>query len=1327
MLRFCNSCKKQIEPVLNSATGKFACADCGAEIYTPSVNQLRRGIIINGFMIDDKLGQGGMGVVYKAKQLNLERYVALKVLSDELARDTEFVERFFKEARAAASLSHANIVQVYDAGSTVDGIYYFAMELVEGETLDTRISRDGLLQQKDAMEIAIKIASALDYAWEKQKLCHGDIKPDNIILNSSGGAKLADLGLAKSIHDKSDFKEGIMATPLYAPPEVIAGDLQRIDCRSDMYSFGATLYHILSGVPPFSGDDPETVMKKHLNDKPVPLSELNRELNPAISSLVDRLLSKNPENRPASWKEVCKSLDKIHDVERKVFHKPMHNVTKPAHLQSAAASSVEQAAPEPLFKIIVALVAAVIILVVLTVAVYIYIDSKKHSGAATATQYEHPVAAAPLTTDKVQDEWAKVKAAIDMADPETGIGLIQKYVKRYPANIPADADGLLQDLRQKLLSLQKSMEDAKNKADAIRKDVVDLVALIAAADFKSMEKQKLEGFGKSIERNISIISKNPEITIPAESVNSLNQALLQISDILLKMKVDEERKALAERTKREQERTELEKKKAAETERLRLDKLSSDNLLDSYYLLLGDAMSSYAKKKDPAYLRKLIEKWLLENKNSTIPESLMAKCNFLLNTVIPCEPLVFSIFEKNEASLRGKSIPGNTSALKISDEYLIDKVSDKSIKLMTTMDKAKIGRTISQDQLSPEMISQLLQQRIFAPDSGIKPTKQDISVVLTFYLLNGMGTPFAECLKTCSSLSAQEKKNWESSAEDMKLALEERKTIELWREFCNLNREGKNLEASRLLIELGTDFRNTDFYRRYADEIARQTAYMGTYLPDLKALSLLEKAGEDLKNKQYLDALQKIMTAEARCGHMKNIRQSLKDQIKNGQKLCLEELAAAGNIKGIGDNRIPFYYWEAETPGDAWSYEQVVRAGGRLNNEKVLSSMEIGSNLDYGNWGRAQEILNSGKAMPMDRLTSLKGNLAFWAPSFIFAQGLVNMNYNDWDSQLNSLTAIRTVEEHFNANPMGAMESMSAALAIEYALILHSPAKAKDFAANYRFTMQRTDREFRVALLHMLATLDKCDADQNEFTGLLKKYSDQFRQYQELNADFQWCKTSAWILEAPRTMEPKLLQFLKDSKCAAPDVCARIMASALAKSYVKGPLFASAGELIPVLESKVSGNLASGVLWRKIAILKMSMSGGPSMLKTIENLMNDSRICAISFYPKLCIMKTGHDVMSGRIQPEIAAKNLKYLLDSSTIASDSDKRCIEVIISGKPVETVSKLISENRLDAAFWSGILVIMTHKKEPATTSAVYKLLEGNFNRMTWDERFLLEVLIK
>lgn len=1323
MLRYCTSCKKQVELVTDSASGKSVCAYCGADIFIPPVDRLRKGTVISGFMIEDKLGQGGMGVVYKAKQLNLERYVALKVLSDELASDTEFVERFFKEARAAASLSHANIVQVYDAGSTLDGIYYFAMELVEGETLDTRITRDGILPQKEALEIAIKIASALDYAWEKQSLCHGDIKPDNIILNSSGGAKLADLGLAKSIRDESDFKDGIMATPLYAPPEIISGDTHRIDCRSDMYSFGATLFHMLSGIPPFSGDDPETVMNKHLNDKPATLSEINRELNPAISNLVDHLLLKNPESRPASWKEVCNSLDKIHDVERKVFH----IATKPAQSQTAFLPG-KQPVPEPLVKILTALVAIAVILVVSTIAAYIYSNSGKTGNDSPVHKTPRTLPVSPASMENYQREWLKVKAEIAKTDPETGIGLIQEYVKNYPSNIPADADRLLQELKQKLISRQKTREDAKMRNEAFRKNVIDLLALISSSSLESTEKARLEEFSRRIEQYLNMPAKDPEISIPAESKDSLSQASGKISGILLKMKAEEESKAIAEQARIENEKLEQEKKRRAEEEKKRQEKLASNKLLDEYYLLLGDFISSYQKKKEPSCLGNLVGAWFSGNKNSSIPESISAKCDFMLNTVVQNEPLVFSILEKNEAALHGKNIPGNISALKITDEYLVEKISDKSIKLMTIMGKGKIGKSIPLEQISPDLISLLLQQRILNPDSGVKLSPQDFNIILAFYLLNGMGTQFAECLKAASAvLSPREKKSWESAAEDLKLAHGERKAIELWREFSKLYNEGNTQEASRVLAALSTECGKTDMYARYADEINRRTDIMWAYSPELQALSLLAKAVEDMKGKQYLAALHKIMTADARCGNMKDLRQSLREQISSGRKLCLDELAANSRIKNISDNGIPFYYWEAETPGDAWIFEQVVRNGGKINNERILSTMEIGSSLDYGNWNRAREIMNSGKFMPADRLTSLKGNLGFWAPSFIFSQGLVNMNYNDWGAQSNSLSALQAAVEHFRGNPMGPMESLSAELAIEYALMLHVPIRANDIAASYRYSTQPADREVRIALLHILGTLEKSDAGHEEFSRLLKKYSDQFRQYQEFGADFMWCRTAAWILEENRSMDLKLLQNLRNSKCSAPDISARIMVSAMAKSCsTKGKGFNSANELIPVIESSVSGNLVSGELWRKVALLKMSRNM-PAAPLVIDSLMKDSRICAIGFYPKLCIIKAGYEVMSGKSQPGIAAKNLRVLLDSSTIASDSDKRCIDAIVSDRPMDIVSGLISENKQVAALWCGIAGIMAHKKEPAVISALYKILEENYSFFSWDERVLLEVLIR
>ncbi len=1318
MIGYCNTCKKQVEFTVNPSTGKQTCTVCGNPIIVPSVSQLNPGTVINGFLIESKLGQGGMAVVYKAKQLNLERYVALKVLSDELSRDTEFIERFFKEARAAASLSHSNIVQVYDAGSTLDGIYYFAMELIEGETLDTRITREGTLPAKDAIDISVKIASALEYAWERQKLCHGDIKPENIILNSSGGAKLADLGLAKSLHDEKAFKEGgIMATPLYAPPEVIAGDVHRIDCRSDMYSFGATLYHMIAGVPPFTGDDAEKVMKRHLNEKPAPLTTHNKEMNPLISNIVDHMLAKNPENRPASWKEVCKSLEKIHDVERKIFHKGAVHPGKPLSPQHPPEEATQQ---DPLAKVVGALVALVIVLAIMAAGIFLYLENKKKKGTGTGQTPTTQVQQPPV--DTAVAEWQKiVKNDIPRVDPETGISLIQNYVKRYPTKIPPEADKLLKDLQQKIVSQQEAKKALEKKIADTQVEVESLLKIISTTDFTKEPKQKLEETNKRIETVLDFVTKNKDIQLIKESKDALNQGFLKISDILIKMRLEEERKQREEEARKEQERLEQEKKRLAEEERVRQEKLSSNQVIDGYYYSLSEFEAYYQKKKEATYLKELLDNWLESNKKRVIPEQLLTKVQFIKNIVVPGEPGLYGIFEKNEAALKGKPLPGIAKEL---SGYEVDRIADKTFRLITLDGKVKMGKTIPWGQFTNEMIVLNLNQRLLNADSGVKLLKVDYSAILTFYLLNGLSQQFHDLLKASgTTYTAPEKKNWESIADDFQKAPEERRAIDLWKEFTDLMKDGKAQEASQYLIDISNSCKNTEFFKRYAEEIVRQLLQLQSFLPDLQALLFLDLASKDIKAGNYQGALSKIMTAYARCGNMKNLKQSIKDQIQSMQAQCLSALTSASQIKEIADNRIPFYYWEVETPGEAWIYEQVCRKSGKIQQDRILASMEIGSFIDIGCWPQAYQISNSGRNIGIDKLVTPRGNMAYWSPSFIFAQGLVYMNYNDWGSQSSALSGLQAMCEYFKQNPMGPMDALSATLAIEYALMLHIPVNACDIAAAYHYNMQRPDRELRIALLHILASLQKGDSKE-EVQQLIKKYSDQFKQFQESANDFNWCRMGTWILDEERNLDPKRIQFLQAAKCVAPDISARILCASVARAFTAGPGFSSEKELYPFLDAKVSGNVVSGELWRSIGLLKIARARShEGMLKLVSDLLGDSRFCSILFYPKLCMLKQGLELAAGKATPQETSKKLKFLLESSGIASDSDKQTVAVILSDKPADLVAKFISENRPVSAYWCGILGMLAHKKDGPKVAAIFKVLDENSRMLTWEERLLLK----
>ncbi|MFA6930637.1 MAG: serine/threonine-protein kinase [Lentisphaeria bacterium] len=283
---------------------------------TNSMGYLEPGTILTGnykYQIVSEVGRGAMAVVYLAKQIDLDRLVAVKVLSSELASNTSFVLRFFNEVRTAAALSHPNIIQAYDAGIASGDIYYFAMEYVNGETLLRRLLREGHLEVAPALKYALEIANALNYGWQGQRLTHGDIKPENIMINDLDQAKLADFGLAKVTGHDYEGQE-LMLTPHYASPELINGMRPKDDCRADIYAFGASLYHLLAGRPPFPGNDGQAVMKRHLHEAVEPLFLRCPGIRSDLSDFIGSLLEKKPENRPLDWTAVLNGLERCNST-----------------------------------------------------------------------------------------------------------------------------------------------------------------------------------------------------------------------------------------------------------------------------------------------------------------------------------------------------------------------------------------------------------------------------------------------------------------------------------------------------------------------------------------------------------------------------------------------------------------------------------------------------------------------------------------------------------------------------------------------------------------------------------------------------------------------------------------------------------------------------------------------------------------------------------------------------------------------------------------------------------------------------------------------------
>ena len=265
-----------------------------------------------GYQLLGKLGKGAMATVYKARQISLDRTVAVKVLPRKMSENPEFVDRFYKEGKAAARLSHNNIVQAIDVGVSPDGYHYFAMEYIEGKTLYDIMQEGHSFSEAEALDIAIQMADALAHAHQRQ-LIHRDVKPKNIILTPQGVAKLTDLGLARAANDKlaAESEAGkAYGTPYYISPEQIRGELD-IDFRADIYSLGATLYHLVTGRPPFEGETPAAVMHKHLKQPLIPADHVNTALSAGIGEVIDVAMAKRREDRYQSTEDMLEDLRAI--------------------------------------------------------------------------------------------------------------------------------------------------------------------------------------------------------------------------------------------------------------------------------------------------------------------------------------------------------------------------------------------------------------------------------------------------------------------------------------------------------------------------------------------------------------------------------------------------------------------------------------------------------------------------------------------------------------------------------------------------------------------------------------------------------------------------------------------------------------------------------------------------------------------------------------------------------------------------------------------------------------------------------------------------------
>ncbi|HBM15317.1 MAG TPA: hypothetical protein DD381_03080 [Lentisphaeria bacterium] len=309
MLYKCTSCGKEVEAI-NPPQQCKACG--GTSLSSIPSSSFSRGAVIAGFKLINRIGFGGMGEVWLAEQTAMDRLVALKILYPDFSKNPNFTNRFLNEIKHSAKLDHPNIVTAFDAGM-YEGIYYLASAYIKGKQLQQRLTEEKVLPEKEALNIALGVAKALNYAWNEFNILHRDIKPGNIIIDLSGIPKLLDMGVAKNVtEDKSITIDGdVVGTPHYISPEQAKSE--NIDFRSDIYSLGATLYHVVTGCLPFEGQNAMSVIAKHITDEAIPPIEKNPRISNAINNMIVKMMDKKKENRHQSWDAVIFNIEGILD------------------------------------------------------------------------------------------------------------------------------------------------------------------------------------------------------------------------------------------------------------------------------------------------------------------------------------------------------------------------------------------------------------------------------------------------------------------------------------------------------------------------------------------------------------------------------------------------------------------------------------------------------------------------------------------------------------------------------------------------------------------------------------------------------------------------------------------------------------------------------------------------------------------------------------------------------------------------------------------------------------------------------------------------------
>lgn len=1139
---------------------------------------LNPGDRVADYLIERLVGRGAMAVVYRAIQVNLERPTALKILPSELAGDKDFVNRFFNEAKAAAVFSHPNIVQAYDAGVDDNGICYFAMEFVEGETLLDRIEHGKKIPPLPAVRIALDIARALAYGWKHQRLTHGDIKPANIMLTTRDETKLADFGLAKvSGLDTAD--EDVMLTPLYAAPEVIRSQVTPPDCRPDIYSLGATLYHMVTGAPPFPGDDSREVMRAQVEDPLVPANQKNPDLPKPVSDLLDRLLRKSPEERPQTWAAVIRALEKLAGSLSRtaVVAKPTASPGPHFHVAKSGSDAPSRQFPgAPVLRQTPrrrrkrrqvgrgALWACVLALIAVYVILWLWYMSQRRQAEVP----DRSIAQEDAQHERQRMQvWQRARSRIsNMENPSERLLFLQVLAEEYPP---------IEDLPE----FNEHLRFAQAEVAEQRQDALD---------------------------NGSDTDAEPAATDP---------------DAPFDADPDEDRLGVDEPVDDDLTAT------APDTP---LEDLGDDVLRawhDAYVQLLYDIRNyRFSLDKPVAPLKTMVADWLAACPRQV---DVRQRASFIADVVLPALGELRAALMHHSESIRGLTIPGVQGT--------VHDVTRNGLRMTVLIDAGEERGTASIiNDLSWAQVSsprQTVELVVHALRESTAPAKH-LEPFFAFFTVSGAGGRLRNALAERDLLGEPTYRMWALVAEDLGAAGREHEALDMLRQARRLYQEDRHLEAFHLSKDLQA--LQTAVTTRHAQAIEQLQQQTRERAPSYRVDRLISQAADAIETEPGR-GLEILTVANVRYGRFDpGVAQTLERIRGRALDGLAETVAMPDGAPEKIDTVLPFMdFADADTGWQAaLKWLELEHLNRQL--EPMAPSLRGFAVFEVGDWAQGMAAV---RALPSAEERRLREPLRV---SALHNRGLTAWRLSSPREQVEVLNTLETLWLRRTSDPAVRNAAAAAACELALIFEQYEAAAKLNWPDIQELVPAVPPRQIKRYILGRLALLVHAGehvaalALAGQVRGEGETFADfgfTSREWGAVRALLARLNDAPDIPEwVPRTMShdyPALLERL--AFAVALRVDGRDEPAAVARVWRPDNLHG---------RCHVFGKTRSAVFFLRLA-LSMEAGDIEAMTALIGNALAWQDAAAAAYYPRLIILRAGTEIMAGRVHA--AQESLKLL------------------------------------------------------------------------------------